>query len=130
MATAALTKAKPRFLTFKNLISYTEYVEGIWTKRNLKFGNGKNGKPARFNTAWARPDGFLKRYNSDDWKLAVIVEANEHSRSFTDGNGTVYQPRLMPDGYTVDGEEVYKSSTEGKAVFDSLGTPKIQQQAA
>lgn len=130
MATVALTKAKPRFLTFRNLISYTEYNEGIWTRRNLTFGNGENGKPARFNTAWARPDAFLKRYNSDDWKKAVIVEANEHSKSFTDSNGTVYQPRLMPDGYTVDGEEVYKSSTEGKAVFDSLGTPKIQRAAA
>ena len=130
MATTALTKAKPRFLTFKNLISYTEYVEGIWTRRNLTFGTGKNGKPARFNTAWARPDAFLKRYESSDWRKAVIVEANEYSKSYTDSNGIEYQPRLMPDGYTVDGEEVFKSSMEGKAVFESLGTPKIKAQAA
>ncbi len=131
MATKALTEQTPRLLTFfGDLVVYTEYNEGTWTKRNLRFGNGKQGKPARFNTAWSRPDGFLKRYNSDDWKKSIIVEANAQSNSFIDSNGTEYQPRLMPDGYTVDGEEVYKSSTEGKSVFDSLGTPKIKAQAA
>ena len=73
---------------------------------------------------------YLARYNSDDWKKAVEVEPTDQFTSFTDSNGIEYFPRLMHDGFTVNGEEVYKCSTEGKSVFDQLGRPKQLEKPA
>ncbi len=130
MTTIAPTKENPTLWTLRNWVTFTQYHEGIWTKRNIQFGNGKKGKPAHFRTAWAQEDAFLKRYNSDDWKKAVEVKPTDQFKSFTDSNGIEYLPRLMHDGFTVNGEEVYKCSTEGKSVFDQLGRPKQLEKPA
>ena len=119
MTTLALTKDKPRYMSLlKGLFTYTEYHEGAQKKRHFQFGTGENGTPAELEVNWAQPDAFKTRYSEKQWNEAVIVEGKENE--FVDEDGEITQARLMPDGFTVNGEEVYKCSTEGKSVFDQL----------
>jgi len=125
MTTLALTKEKPRLLTFRDIITYTAYHDGMWTKRKIRFGNGKKGTPAEFKTAWSQPDAFIKRYSFEQWESAQVVESGE---SYIDENGNTHKPLLMSDGFEVEAKHVaaaYNSFSNRLNAIGKARTPAV-----
>lgn len=121
MTTLAPTKENPTLWTFRNWVTFTQYHEGIWTKRNFQFGNGQKGRPAHLRTAWAQPDAFIKRYTFEQWEEGEVVE---NGKTFTASDGEIYSPLRMKDGYEIDAEIVAEFYESFQNRMKSVGRAK------
>jgi hypothetical protein len=77
MTTLAPTKENPTLWTFRNWVTFTQYHEGIWTKREFPIRKWSERKTSSLRTAWAQPDAFIKRYTFEQWEEGEVVENGE-----------------------------------------------------